>query len=75
MKLKDKAQISVSKMGPLLFIHTGQCFARNAHRTSVGNIQSSQDVQQGTFTRSTLAGNGHQLSFRNAQIQALENLD
>jgi len=62
-------------MGPLLFIHAGQGFASNTHRTRIGNIQASQNVQQGTFTRSTLTGNGHQFSLRNAQIQALENLD
>ena len=74
MKLKDKPQIAVSKMGPLLFIHAGQGFACNTHRTRVGHIQASQNVQQGTFTRSTLTSNGHQFSFRNAQIQALENI-
>ena len=72
--LKYEANAACTQSGASVFVQGKQVFAANLYRAAAGRIQTRDDGEQGTFTRSRGADNGHRLAPVEREIDILEDV-
>src|SRR5690606_9162408 len=74
VELEDKPDFGISKSSQLIPREYGEIFAVHEHRTLIGLVQGSHDMQQGTFAGTGWPYNGDNLARLNSNIHTLKDM-
>ena len=75
MKLVDKAEVAIAQAPLRCCIQTGQRLAAQGHSAATRRIQTTQQMQQGTFARTRGPHNGHGLAALQLKVNIAENIE
>ena len=74
MKLKNKADMLITKSRKLFFLHFTDIRTIDIDMTGIRFIKRTHNLQQSSFTSTTWSDNTHNFSFIYLQINTFKNL-
>ena len=72
MRLEHESDVPVPECGKFLVIQRTQLPSKEGYRTGGWLVQTSRNIQQGTFSRTTLSGNGNRRTAVQHKIQIFQ---
>ena len=74
MELEDETDVAVAEVRQLAVFELGDVGTGQCHRTRIGFVERTKDMQECGLASSTFAHNTHDLPLPDGEIYALEHL-